>query len=178
MATTDKTIEAQRPLAELAWDIRAKYQLNRRISKKEFMNWYNLGEIELSTVYENLFVATRNALGKPTQKESGDGYDFVKVFPTQTRILGDMKTTTLCKNGDKRRFVVPGVANKIGNIYIVAWNWMTDKPNYFAIPPDDNGEHPMRGYKIPVCPDTGKKTGGWYNDNCAYDTWEEMVEFG
>jgi hypothetical protein len=25
-----------------------------------------------------------------------------------------------------------------------------------------------------VHPITGERTGGWYNDNCAYDTWESM----
>lgn len=178
MATTDRTIEAQRALAEHAWELREKYSLNHGMSKQKFMSWYNLGEIQLSTVWENLFVRTRNVLGKPTRKESADCYDFVKVFPTQTRILGDMKITVLQKDGYYRRFVISGVKNKIGNIYAVGWNWLTDKPNYFAIPPDDYGEHPACGYKILVCPETGRRTGGWYNDNCAYDTWEEMVSVG
>lgn len=177
MATTDITLEAQRPLAEYAYTLRQKYHLNRGLSKTEFMKWYDLGEIQLSTVYENLFVATRNRLGKPTLKESADRYDFVKVFSTQTRILGDMKTTVLQKNGDQKRFVVGSVEKKIGNIYIIAWNWMTNEVNFFAIPPDADNCHPKAGYKIPVCPKTGKRTGGWYNDNCAYDTWEEMVQY-
>jgi hypothetical protein len=178
MATTEVCIIAQRPLAELAWSLRKKYNLNRGMSRKEFMTWYNLGEVELSTVWENLFVSTRNKLGKPTLKESGDNYDFVKVFPTQTRILGDMKTSVLRKDRDRRRFVVDSVQNKVGIIYVVAWNWMTDEPNYFAIPPDEFGEHPKAGYKIPVCKNTGKRASGWYNNNCAYDTWEEMVQIG
>jgi len=178
LATTDRCIDAQRPLADHAWILREKYNLNRGMSKDEFMTWYDLGEIQLSTVYENLFVATRNKLGKPTIKESADRYDFVKVFPTQKRILGDMKTGVLQKDGEKRRFVIGSVENKIGNIYIVAWNWMTEQVNYFAIPPDTENCHPKQGYKIPVCPKTGKRTGGWYNENCAFDTWEEMVQFG
>lgn len=178
MATTDITLEAHRPLASFAWDLRQKYSLNRGVNKQEFMTWYDLGEIELSTVYENLFVATRNKLGKSTLKESAHGYDFVKVFSTQKRILGDMKTGVLQKDGDKRRFVIGNVENKIGNIYAIGWNWMTEKPNFFCIPPDKFDGHPKCGYKIPVCPSTGKRTGGWYNDNCAYDTWEQMVMVG
>lgn len=178
MAATDQCIDAQRPLAELAWSLREKYNLNRGMNKKEFLTWYNLGEIQLSTVYENLFVATRNKLGKPTLKESSDRYDFVKLFPTQRRILGDMKTTVLQKDGNKRRYVVQSVENKIGNIYVVGWNWLTEHPNFFAIPPDDSKSHPKCGYKIPVCPESGRRTGGWYNNNCAYDTWEEMVQYG
>lgn len=178
MATTDRCIEAQRPLAEHAWTLRENYGLNRGMSREEFMTWYNMGEIQLSTIYENLFVATRNKLGKPTLKESADRYDFVKVFPTRKKILGDMKTSVLKKDGDKRRFVIESVENKIGNIYIVAWNWMTEQVNYFAIPPDSDKKHPKAGYKIMVCPKTGRRTGGWYNDNCAYDTWEQMVMMG
>lgn len=178
MATTDNQIDVHRPLAEHAWHLRKDYNLNRGMSKKKFMTWYDLGEIQLSTVYENLFVETRNALGKPTAKESADSYDFVKVFPTQRRILGDMKIGTLQRSNDTYRFQIGNVSNKIGNIYIVAWNWMTDSVCYFAIPPDDFGYHPKAGYKIPVNPETGERTGGWYNRNCAYDTWEEMVQFG
>lgn len=178
MATTDIQIEAHRPLAEHAWKLRQFYNINRGMSKKEFMAWHELGEIQLSTVYENLFVQTRNCLGKPTLKESADRYDFVKLFPTQRRILGDMKIGTIKRSNEQRRFHITNVENKIGNIYIVGWNWMTEKVNYFAIPPDDCGNHPKAGYKIPVHPETGERTGGWYNDNCAYDTWEEMVQFG
>jgi len=176
MATTDQTIDAQRPLAEYAYSLKKKYNVTHGISKKKFMMLYDLGEVELSTVWENLFVTVRNKLGMPTRKESGDNYDFVKVFPTQTRVLGDMKTTVLQKDGDKRRFVVAGVENKIGIIYIVCWNWMTKQVNFFAIPPDDNGNHPKCGYKIPVCPKTGERTGGWYNDNCACESFEELVK--
>jgi hypothetical protein len=178
MATTDIAIAAHRPLAEHAWHLRQKYNLNRGMSKKTFMDWYELGELQLSTVYENLFVATRNCLGKPTIKESADRYDFVKIFPTQRRILGDMKLGTVQKSLDSRRFQISSVHNKIGNIYIVGWNGIAEEVCYFAIPPDNFGEHPKAGYKIPVHPVTGERTGGWYNDNCAYDTWEEMVQFG
>lgn len=165
-------------MAEFAYSLKKKYNSTNGLSKKTFMKLHELGEVELSTVYENLFVITRNALGYPTKKVSVDRYDFVKEFPTQTRVLGDMKITTLCKNGDKRRFVVQGVENKIGNIYVVGWNWMTEEINFFAIPPDEYKEHPRCGYKIPVCPVTGKRTNGWYNKNCAYDTWEDMVRYG
>lgn len=178
MATTDQAISAQRNLAEFAYSLKKKYNVTHGISKRKFMELYDLGEIELSTVFENLFVSTRNALGLPTKKVSVDRYDFVKVFPNQERILGDMKTTTLCKNGSKRRFVVQGVENKIGKIYVTAWNWMTSEVNFFVIPPDNFDSHPKAGYKIPVCPETGKRTGGWYNNNCAYNTWEEMVQVG
>lgn len=178
MSTTDICLSVQRPLAEFAYTLKKKYKQTNGLSFKKFMTLYDLGEIQLSTVFENLFVVTRNKLGKPTRKDSADGYDFVKVFTNRVRVLGDMKTGVLKKDGYKRRYVIASVENKIGNIYIVGWNWMTNKPNFFAIPPDEFGGHPKAGYKIPVCPKTGDRTSGWYNDNCAYDTWEEMVQYG
>lgn len=175
MATTDLCLEVQRPLAEYAWTLREKYGLNRGMKKKNFMHWYNLGEIELSTVYENLFVETRRHQGKLTSKISVNNYDFVEFCHKTmvSRPLGDMKIGVLKKNGHSRRFVISSVENKIGNIYFIGWNWMTNKPNFFTIPPQ--GGHPKCGYKIMVCTKTGQRTSGWYNDYCAYDTWEEMV---
>jgi hypothetical protein len=173
MATTDKWIEAQRPLAEFAYSLKKKYNLTNGVSKKTFMSMYDAGEIQLSGVYENLFVETRKRAGLKVSKVSGDRFDFVNSKGGTP--LGDMKTAVLQKNGDKRRFVITNVGNKLGTIYAVAWNWMTEQVNFFAIPYHNRATgHPGRGYKIMVCPKTGKRTGGYYNLNCAYDSWEDM----
>lgn len=176
MATTDVMCAAQRPLAEFAYELKKKYNQSFKLPKKTFMKLYDDGEIQLSSVFENLFVDTRNALGKPTKKVSGDNYDFVSVINNKEVILGDMKTTVLAKDGYSRRFVIQHVKNKQGYVYAACWNWMTNSVNFFAIPPMENP--PQCGYKIMVCPITGNRTGGWYNTNCAYNTWEEMVMQG
>ena len=175
MSTTDQWRIAQRPLAEYAYTLKEKYNQTFGLSHDSFMELYELGEIQLSSVYENLFVSTRNHHGKLTRKTAGDRYDFVEIdsFGRETP-LGDMKTGVLQKNDEQRRFVIASVKNKLGKIYVVAWNWMTDKPNFFCIPPDEFGNHPNQGYKIMVHTKTGKRTGGWYNNNCAHDTWESM----
>ena len=165
MATTDQWRIAQRPLAEFAYELKVKYDMTLGQSKKNFLIAYDLGEVQLSTVFENLFVATRNKLGKPTEKISEDGRDFDNN--------GDMKTGVLCKNGDKRRFVVGSVIGKIGTIYFVGWNWMTNQVNFFAIPRPPRG-FPKAGIKIVVNPHSGERTGGKYNAY-AHDSWESMV---
>jgi hypothetical protein len=165
MATTDQWCIAQKPLAEFAYELKKKYGMTLGQSKKDFLTAYDLGEIQLSTVYENLFVATRNKLGKPTEKISEDGRDFDNN--------GDMKTGVLFKNGEKRRFVVGSVMGKLGTVYFVGWNWMTNEVNFFAIPKPRYG-FPRAGIKIPVDPSTGERTGGKYNEH-AYGSWEEMV---
>jgi hypothetical protein len=175
MCTTDQWRISQRPLAEYAYSLKEKYNQTFGISRENFMNLYELGEIQLSSVYENLFVATRNKLGKNTRKVAGDRYDFVRIDSKGRETpLGDMKTGVLQKDDLKRRFVIGGVENKLGKIYIIGWNWITNQPNFFCIPPDAYGCHPKAGYKIMVHPESGKRTGGWYNDNCAHDTWESM----
>lgn len=165
MATTDQMRIVQRPLAEYAFELKVKYGMKLGQSKAEFLNAYDLGEVQLSSVFENLLVATRNKLGKPIEKVSEEGRDFSNN--------ADMKTGVLCKNGPYRRYVIGKVVNKIGTIYFVGWNWMTNEVNFFAIPRPKEG-HPRRGIKIPVNPETGHRTNGKYN-RCAYDTWEEMV---
>ena len=176
MCTTEQWRIAQRPLAEYAYSLKERYRQSFDTSREAFMRSYDLGEVQLSSVFENLFVATRNELGKPTRKVSGDRYDFVRVDSKGRETpLGDFKTNVLQKDGYRRRFVIGKVENKLGKIYIAAWNWMTNNPVFFCIPPDDVRNHPKCGYKICVHPQTGERTGGWYNDNCAYDTWEEMV---
>jgi len=137
---------------------------------------YDAGEIQLSGVYENLFVTTRNLLGLPTKKASGDRYDFVTVAKNKVIPLGDFKTTVLLKDGDNRRFVISSVKNKQGIIYAIGWNWIANKPNFFAVPPDEWGGHPGAGIKIPVKPATGERAKGRYNKNCAYDTWEDLCQ--
>jgi hypothetical protein len=165
MATSDIMREAQRPLAEFAYQLKEKYRQTRGRTKKEFMTDYDLGEIQLSSVFENLFVHTRKKLGKPVTKISEDSRDFSNN--------GDFKTTVLLRDGDKRRFVVNSVHSKIGTIYCTGWNWMTNKVNFFAVGCPKDG-FPKCGIKILVDPITGERTKGWYNNNCAYDSWEEM----
>jgi hypothetical protein len=175
MSTTDQALLAQRPLAEYAYTLKKKYNQTLGISRKTFMGLYDMGEIQVSTLFENLLVQTRNSLGYPTRKTSVNQYDFVSVDSQGREVpLGDMKTCVLQKNGDKRRFVISHVQNKIGKIYIVGWNWITQTPNFFCIPPDVDYSHPKYGFKIMVHPTTGERTGGWYNSH-AYDTWEKMV---
>lgn len=176
MCTTDVWRNAQRPLANYAYSLKEKYGQDFGMTKEQFLKLYDLGEVQLSSVFENLLVETRNRLGKPTRKVAGDRYDFVRVDSLGRETpLGDMKTGVLQKDGTKRRFVIGGVAGKEGKIYICAWNWMTDKPNFFCIPPNTWGNHPDRGYKIMVHPETGERTKGYYNLCCAYNTWEEMA---
>jgi hypothetical protein len=178
MCTTDQWRIAQRPLAEFSYELKKKYNQTFGTSYESFMNLYDLGEVQLSSVFENLLVATRNRLNKPTRKVAGDRYDFVRVDSIGRETpLGDMKTGVLQKDDSvsiKRRYVIGSVENKLGKIYIVGWNWITNKPNFFCIPPDEFDKHPKAGYKIPVNPRTGERSGGWYNDNCAYNTWEDM----
>ena len=175
MSTTDQWRIAQRPLAEYAYSLKEKYNRTLGQTREQFMTMYELGEVQLSSVFENLLVDTRNQLGKPTRKVAGDRYDFVRVDTMGRETpLGDFKTTVLQKDYDKRRFVVASVENKLGKIYIAAWNWLTNKPVFFCIPPDNYGNHPKAGYKIMVHPQTGERTGGKYNDNYAHDTWESM----
>ena len=175
MCTTDQWRIAQRPLAEYAYSLKEKYNQTHGLSREAFLALYDQAEIQLSSVFENLLVTTRNHLGKTTRKVAGDRYDFVRVDSLGRETpLGDMKTGVLQKDGPKRRFVIAGVAGKQGKIYIAAWNWMTGKPNFFCIPPDAWGDHPGAGYKIPVHPETGVRTGGYYNLCCSHETWEDM----
>jgi len=167
MATTDQWRIAQRPLAEFAYDLKVKYKMTLGQSKKNFLIAYDLGEVQLSTVFENLFVATRNKLGTPTEKISEDGRDFDND--------GDMKTGVLFKDGYKRRFVISSVMGKIGTVYFVGWNWITNEVNFFAIPRPKKG-FPKSGIKIMVNPITGERTGGKYNAY-AHDSWESMAMF-
>jgi hypothetical protein len=162
MCTTDQWREAQRPLADYAYTLKEKYKQTFGISRAEFLALYDLGEVQLSSVFENLLVKTRNDLGLKTRKVAGDRYDFVRVDSLGRETpIGDMKTGVLQKDGDKRRFVIASVEKKLGKIYIVTWNWMTKKPNFFCIPPDQFGGHPKAGYKIMVHPVTGERTGGY-----------------
>jgi hypothetical protein len=168
MATTDYTRNAQRPLAEFAYELKEKYGITLGQSKEQFMQAYDLSEVQLSSVYENLFVAARKNIGKPLDKISEDSRDFSNN--------GDMKTTILKKDGYTRRYVVMGVTNKIGYLYVVGWNWMTNRVDFFAIPPMKGG-FPKQGIKIMVCPDSGRRTGGKYNYH-AYDSFEDMANQG
>lgn len=175
MSTTDIMCKAQRPLAEFAYELKKRYKLTRGQSKNKFLEMYDSGEIQLSSVFENLFVEARNQIKLPTKKVSGANYDFVKVSKGTEIPLGDMKTSVLCKDGYKRRFVIPAVNKKIGYIYAVVWNWLTNEVNFFVFPP---GNHPKTGYKVLVCPITGKATGGKYNNSCRYNSWDEMIRVG
>jgi hypothetical protein len=168
MSTSDIMREAHLPLAKHAYDLKECYNMTLGQTREQFLNMYQLNEIQLSSVYENLFVAGREKIGKPVTKISEDRRDFSNN--------GDMKITVLQVSNDDRRFVVSGVKNKIGFIYVVAWNWMTERVNYFAIPPQYGG-FPDNGIKIPVCPRTGNRAGGQYNLH-AYDSFERMIRIG
>jgi len=165
MATTDYEIEAQRPLAEYAFRMKEKYNLTYGQTYEAFMHMYDQGEITLSTVFENLFVKIANSLGKNITKVSEDARDFSNN--------GDFKIGLLKKDGYKRRYVISNVENKIGTIYFVGWNWMTNKVEFHAIPKHVYGS-PKRGIKIMRCPTTGEPTGGVYN-YWRYDSFEEMI---
>ena len=168
MATTDYEIEVQRNLAVYVYNKRAEYNLNYGMSLKQFLTLYDAGELTLSTIFENLTVSVRTTLGKFTTKVSEDSRDFSNN--------GDKKIGVLKKDGDKRRYVISNVENKIGTIYFTGWNWMTNQPNFFAIPRPVGG-FPKQGIKIMVCPRTGVRTGGKYNA-CACNTFEEMALTG
>lgn len=167
MATTDQEREIQRPLAEYAYSLKKKYNMTHGMTKPQFLRLYDEGEITLSTVFENLFVAVRNMHGKPTRKVSENARDFSND--------GDKKIGVLKKDGDKRRYVISNVQGKIGTIYFTGWNWLTNKPNFFAIPRPAEG-FPKQGIKIMVCPRTGKRTGGKYNLH-AHDSFESMAMY-
>ena len=178
MCTTDQWRIAQRPLAEYAYGLKQQYNMTLGQTREQFLAAYELGEVQLSSVYENLLVATRNRHGHPTRKVAGDRYDFVRVDTMGRETpLGDMKTGVLQKDDSvstRRRYVIASVENKLGKIYIIGWNWITNKPNFFCIPPNRGGGHPKAGYKIPVHPYSGERAGGQYNDYYAHDTWESM----
>jgi hypothetical protein len=165
MATTDYEIESQRKLADFSYNLKEKYNHTHGQNRKEFLNMYDYGEITLSTVFENLFVAVANAKGRQIDKISEDGRDFTNN--------GDMKIGILKKDGYQRRYVIDNVANKIGTIYFVGWNWMTNKPEFHAIPKHVYG-YPARGIKIPRCPYSGDVTGGKYNYYLK-DSFEELA---
>lgn len=164
MATTDYEVVAHRPLAILAYNLHIHYKIET-VSQDMWLRMYDKGEIQLSTVYENLFCHIRTLLGKPTHKVSENHRDFSND--------GDFKIGILKKDGMYRRFVISNVANKIGTIYFVGWNWLNNTPAYYAIPRLEN--FPACGIKILVDSDTGEyKSVGKYNLH-RYPTFEEMV---
>lgn len=165
MATTDYEISAFRELAEYSYDLQEKYQCTLGASREVFMAQYDAGIIQLSTVWENLFVIVNRCQGGDVIKVSEDGRDFSND--------GDMKVGILKRDGDKRRYVISNVARKAGTIYFVGWNWMTHQPDFYAIPKSVYGS-PARGIKIMRCPLDGDVTGGVYNDY-ACESFEELV---
>jgi len=176
MSTSDVMNVAQRRLAEHAFDLKRKYGETYDMTKPQFLRLYNAGEIQLSSVFENLLVAARNVHGLLTERASAEGYDFVKVNKRkQISPLGDMKTCTLGKDGIYRRFVVRNVYAKVGWIYIVGYNWMTDGFNYFAIPPEV--KKPKSFMVIGVNRETGAVANGIYSSyECA--SFEDMIKHG
>lgn len=173
MATTDYTCIVHRDLAKFAYDLKVKYNETNGLSQETFLSLYDKGEVELSTVFENLIVSVRNSLGIPTQKVSEACRDIDNN--------ADVKIGILKKDGYSRRFVISGVHNKIGTIYFIGWNWITNKPVFFAIQRQKDAHgmlkpHPYRGIKIMVHPETGLKTRGRYNDLYSHDTFESMCK--
>lgn len=176
MSTTSVMIDAQRRLAEHAWELKEKYKQTFGMSKKQFMDLYELGEIQLSSVFENLLIATRNKLGMLTERRSVDSHDFVKVDSLGRKYpLGDMKTCTLQKDGPYRRYQVNDVQNKKGYLYIVGYNWIGDEFNYYAVPTSINLPKHLT---LSICADTGG-----VNDESKYavyshNSWEQMASQG
>ena len=171
MATTDNELIVQRPLAEFAYDLKAKYNQTHGMSKADFMSYYDTGEIQLSSVYENLFVAVNNALGGDVTKVSDHYSDFSNG--------GDMKISNLQQNSDRTRYDIRSVANKTGMIYFVGNNWIKNKingrpmPDFYAIPKQVYGS-PAKGIKIARCSISGDRVHGKYNYHC-YDTFEDIA---
>jgi len=166
MSTSNTMNDAQRPLAELAWDLKRDVRRNK-LSKRLWMEMYDEGEIQLSSVYENLFVQTRNTMRLRTERVSVDGYDFVKICGHKKIPLGDMKTTVLQRDGKYRRYWITGIKNKQGILYVVGYNKIRGDFDYFAIPVE---ELPAKYLSIGVNPETGEvfkdnKYGKyWYSD--------------
>ena len=165
MSSTDYEIEAHRNLAQYAYDLKQKYGMTYGNSRENFMQLYDAGEVALSTVFENLFVQVSKALGINVEKVSETGRDFSHN--------GDRKRGRLRKNGNKRRYTITSVANKIGTIYFVGWNWMTNTVEFHAIPKHIYGS-PSQGIKIMRCTKTGVPTGGKYN-SFRKDSFEDLV---
>lgn len=169
--TTDRMIDAQRALAELAWQLNKEIRSNK-LSKRVWMEMYNVGEIQLSSVFENLFVKTRNWMNLKTERASVDGYDFVKVCGGKRIPLGDMKTTTLQKDGQYRRYMVHNIKNKVGILYVVGYNNIRDDFDYFAIPVE---ELPKVQCSIGVDPQTGEVHKDNKYGKYWYPSFREMI---
>lgn len=175
MSTSDVMNHAQRRMAEHAFDLKKMYNQTFGMSKKQFMTLYDEGEIQLSSVFENLLVAARNHFKLPTRKVSAEGYDFVKIIGKKEKPLGDMKTVTLQKDGKYRRFMVRNVADKQGYIYVVGYNWITDSFNYFAIPP--KVDKPKTFMVLGIDRDTGEVLQNKYG-KYAVDSFEKLAKIG
>lgn len=168
MATTDYEIAAQRDLANFSYDLKVEYNLTYGQTREEYLYMYDMGEITLSTVFENLIVAAAKRLGIELNKVSEDCRDFSNN--------ADAKISILKMNGYQRRYVISNVSNKIGTIYFIGWNWITNKPEFHAIPQHVH-KNVAQGIKIMRHPVTGAVTGGKYNQ-CVKSTFEEMVLAG
>jgi hypothetical protein len=165
MATTDYEIAAQRDLANFSYDLKVEYNLTYGQTRQEYLYMYDMGEITLSTVFENLIVAAAKKLGIDIKKVSEDCRDFSNN--------ADAKIGVLKKDGYKRRYVISNVANKVGTIYFIGWNWIAKKPEFHAIPWNVH-RNVAQGIKICRNPVTGAVTSGKYNQ-CVKSTFEEMV---
>lgn len=135
--TTDRSVESHRRMADLAYDLKRTYSQTFGLSRQKFLQLYELGEVQLSTVFENLFVAARNHLGRPTVKVSVDQYDFMTIDPLgRRRPLGDMKTSTVQKHSRNKNwsYRIANIKNKLGVIFIVGYDKNHDIFHYFAIP--------------------------------------------
>lgn len=168
MATTDNEIALHRPLAEFAWRKKVEYDCTLGLTREQFMQLYEQGELALSTVYENLFVSARTRLGKPTHKVSEAGRDFSNN--------GDMKIGTIKKIGKYRKYGITR-CRKAGTIYFVGYNRISDKMEFFAIPFRDHRAE--RGtISIGLDPVTGavKEDRTW--SHCQKQNFEELCLYG
>ena len=171
MSTCNTMTDAQRPLAEFAWGLKERYRQTHGLTKKQFIKLYDLGEIALSSVFENLLPATRNRHGKLTEKVSVDGYDFVKLDGNRPVPLGDMKTCTGYKNGYSWKFAIKNAHDKKGYLYVVGYNPVNNQVYFFAIPP--SVPRPKTTLSITFCPKTGDITSKKYG-RYQVGSWEEM----
>jgi hypothetical protein len=174
--TTDRSVESHRRMADQAYELKKKYSQTFGMSKKKFIELYEMGEVQLSTVYENLFVAASNYMGDTIIKVSVDRYDFMRVSRNGFRQpIGDMKTTTVQKHSRNKNwsYRINNVYNKLGNIFIVGYDRHHDKFHYFSIPYWVN--KPKTFMEIPINFETGEpsETGKYSVFECA--SFEDMV---
>ena len=165
MATKDSDIELHRPLAKFLWPMMVQYKTNGAMTENVYWYWYDQGNHQLSSLFENLVVAVRNAHGKPTIKTSVSYQDFDNT--------ADHKYSTVQHNGVYFRIFVRSTKKKIGTIYVTAYNKISDKIHHFAIPYSEHRGN-LTNISIVVDTTTGEVTSKKYK-KYEYASFEEAV---